>query len=131
MEPVLPLNEYQCGLIMVPKLYSNISELRRGRIHILSRDDYRIRTDIVALSFWKGIFVSKTNKWRGYKDEIVTIGDQIRKRRIQLGLLQKDVARIINVSEDCITYWENNRSSPQKRYKKLILQFLNTDNLNK
>lgn len=37
----------------------------------------------------------------------VSIGDHIRKKRMQLKLLQKDVAKICCVTEDCITNWKN------------------------
>ena len=39
-------------------------------------------------------------------------------------LLQKDVARIINVTEDCITLWEKNYSVPQIKYFPRIIKFL-------
>ena len=43
---------------------------------------------------------------------------------MELGLFQADVARMFNVSADCITYWENNRSEPQINYYPLIIEFL-------
>jgi len=52
------------------------------------------------------------------------LGDHIKVKRKYLGLYQKDVAEIIGVSEDSITYWENKRSKPQKRYYSKIIQFL-------
>jgi DNA-binding XRE family transcriptional regulator len=48
----------------------------------------------------------------------------IRKRRLELGLFQKEVAFEIGVSEDCLTYWENNRSIPQVKYYPKIIEFL-------
>jgi transcriptional regulator with XRE-family HTH domain len=53
-----------------------------------------------------------------------TLGEHIRKRRIDLQLLQKDVASLIGVSEDSITYWENGRSVPQIKYLPKIIEFL-------
>ncbi|MDM1048337.1 recombinase family protein [Sphingobacterium hotanense] len=53
-----------------------------------------------------------------------TLGEHIRKRRMELQLFQKDVAAIFNVSEDCITYWENNISEPQIQYYPPIFGFL-------
>ena len=53
-----------------------------------------------------------------------TLGEHIRKRRMELRLFQRDIAAIFNVSEDCITYWENNRSEPQIRYYPPIFGFL-------
>ena len=53
-----------------------------------------------------------------------TIGEHIRKKRIESSLLQADVAKILNVSEDCVAYWENNRSNPQIQYFPHIIRFL-------
>jgi DNA-binding XRE family transcriptional regulator len=39
-------------------------------------------------------------------------------------LLQNDVAEQFNVSEDCITYWENGRSKPQIEFYAKIRGFL-------
>ncbi len=60
----------------------------------------------------------------GYPEEPRTIGEHIRKVRMDRKLFQKDVAKIIGVSEDCITNWENNRSTPQIRYLPIINDFL-------
>lgn len=46
-----------------------------------------------------------------------TIGDHIKKRR------QKALTVKIGVSEDCITYWENGRSSPQIQYYPKLIEF--------
>ncbi len=53
-----------------------------------------------------------------------TIGEHLRKRRMDLGLYQKDVAARIKVSEDCITFWENNRCQPQVKHVPKIIAFL-------
>ncbi len=53
-----------------------------------------------------------------------TLGEHILKQRIEKKLLQKDVAAIIGVSEDSITYWENGRSHPQIHYYPAIINFL-------
>lgn len=56
----------------------------------------------------------------GYHAFPETVGQHIRKRRIDLGLFQKEVASIIGISTDCITYWENGRAQPQIHYPKII-----------
>ncbi len=53
-----------------------------------------------------------------------TLGEKLKNRRLELSLLQKEVAKIIGVSEDCITLWENNRSEPYVSYYPKIIQFL-------
>ena len=71
-------------------------------------------------------FESKTLKLMhiSYPEYPKTIGDHIKKKRMDLKLLQKDVAKIFNVSEGCITYWENNRSSPLIQYYPNVIKFL-------
>jgi len=50
-----------------------------------------------------------------------SLGEKIRNKRLELGLYQKDIAAIMEVSEDTITYWENNRSKPlTKQYSKIV-----------
>lgn len=63
----------------------------------------------------------------GYPQEIKTIGEHIRARRMNLGLLQKEVAIIINVSTSCIENWEKNRGFPNKMHIPKIKKFLGKD----
>ena len=65
-----------------------------------------------------------------------TLGDHLRKRRLDLGLLQKEVARILRVNESTIANWELNHNFPQLRFIPAIIEFLGywsydtpTDNL--
>jgi DNA-binding XRE family transcriptional regulator len=71
-------------------------------------------------------FESQTGKPMpiSYPENPVSIGDHIRKKRMELKLLQKDVARICGVTEDCITNWEKNRSVPQVQFFPQIIKFL-------
>lgn len=55
---------------------------------------------------------------------IETLGDHIRKQRIETRRMQQDVAKSIGVSEDTITGWENNRSQPQIQHYPAIIAFL-------
>lgn len=57
-------------------------------------------------------------------DNPQVIGEHLKKRRLQLRLLQTDVAKIFDVCEDSITGWENGRSRPQIQYYPKIIQFL-------
>lgn len=40
-----------------------------------------------------------------YPENLVSIGDHTRKKRMELKLLQKDLARICGVTEDFVTSW--------------------------
>ena len=52
-----------------------------------------------------------------------TIGEKLKNKRIELNLLQIDVASIIGVCEDSITLWENNRNAPSVIYYPKIIEF--------
>lgn len=53
-----------------------------------------------------------------------TIGDHIRAWRINNNLLQKDIAKMLQVTEDTITGWENGRVAPGIRQIPKINQLL-------
>lgn len=54
----------------------------------------------------------------------VTVGDHIRKRRRELGLLQREAAERIGVTECSVYNWENGVSSPDFRKLPAIIAFL-------
>jgi len=60
-----------------------------------------------------------------YPKELRTLGDLIRKRRLDLGLFQKQVAEQIGVDEETIFRWESNESRPQIQFFPAIIKFLN------
>lgn len=53
-----------------------------------------------------------------------TLGEHIRKRRLEKGLLQTDLAVILKVSEDSISKWENNKTKPRISQLPKIIDFL-------
>ncbi|MVZ67327.1 helix-turn-helix domain-containing protein [Sphingobacterium sp. DK4209] len=87
-------------------------------------DGCKIRRDIHALPCLR--FEQQIRKPPSISKPVnpQSLGEHIRKKRIELRLFQKDVAEIFNVSKDCITYWENNRSEPQIQYYPYIFRFL-------
>jgi transcriptional regulator with XRE-family HTH domain len=61
---------------------------------------------------------------KAYPQELKTLGDHLRKRRLDLKLLQKNVAQILGVKEATVWNWENNRTSPGLHYIPRIVEFL-------
>jgi DNA-binding XRE family transcriptional regulator len=59
-----------------------------------------------------------------YPKRLKTLGDHIRKRRLDLGLLQKKVAQNIGVSRNTIYNWETNMTQPSFRWLPKIIDFL-------
>ncbi len=61
---------------------------------------------------------------QGYPQEPKTIGEHLKKRRMDLGLYQAEAAQLIGVSEDCFCYWENERNQPRLYQYPAIIRFL-------
>ncbi|MFN0177060.1 MAG: helix-turn-helix domain-containing protein [Saprospiraceae bacterium] len=59
-----------------------------------------------------------------YPEELNTLGDHLRKVRLDRGLSQPDVARILKVSTDMVTCWELNRNQPTAKFAKAIIDFI-------
>ena len=59
-----------------------------------------------------------------YPKQLHTLGDHLRKRRLDLGLLQKEIAKEIGVNKSTITNWELNHNFPELRYIPAIIEFL-------
>lgn len=53
-----------------------------------------------------------------------TIADHLRKRRLELGLLQREVARKIGVSTATVTHWELGERQSAVRHLPAIIRFL-------
>jgi DNA-binding transcriptional regulator YiaG len=52
-------------------------------------------------------FLSKNSSFTGYPAHPITVGDHIRKKRMELGLLQREDAEIIGVTESSVWNWEH------------------------
>ena len=59
----------------------------------------------------------------GYPEFPITVGEHIRKKRMDLGLLQREVADIIGVTESSIWNWEHG-TEPELQYNPKIIKFL-------
>jgi transcriptional regulator with XRE-family HTH domain len=82
---------------------------------------------MVALPFCHvHLMAQKPQKWQ-LLDPPRTIGDHIRKRRLQLewGIMQ--LALLLKVTTDTVYNWEHNRSGPSIRFMPALVQFLGYD----
>jgi transcriptional regulator with XRE-family HTH domain len=59
-----------------------------------------------------------------YLQTLKTIGDHLKKRRLDLKLLQKDVAQKLGVCDLSIYNWEKNLAKPAMKYIPKIIKFL-------
>ncbi|MDR3405038.1 MAG: helix-turn-helix transcriptional regulator [Chthoniobacter sp.] len=64
---------------------------------------------------------------KGYPANPRNVGETIRKRRLDLGLRQIDVARIIGCDEMTIVNWEKGHRTPRVNHMAEVVEFLGFD----
>jgi len=64
---------------------------------------------------------------RPYDFEPISVGDHIRRKRLQLGLLQKEAARQLGVNSWTVLNWEKGQTEPPVFAMPAIFQFLGYD----
>jgi transcriptional regulator with XRE-family HTH domain len=64
---------------------------------------------------------------RAYPTELRTIGDHIRKRRLNLGLTQREVALRIGIDKTTVFNWEAGSAGPNLRAMPEVIRFLGYD----
>ena len=84
---------------------------------------------MVALPFCHFEIQAARPKPAKYPKKINSLGDHIRARRLDLKLLQEQVAYKIGVHKMTITSWERNATVPEVRYMPSIIRFLGYDPL--
>jgi len=65
----------------------------------------------------------------GYLANPLTIGEHIRKARIDRNLFQEAVAALFPISESALSKWENNKAVPSKAHMPCVISFLGFDPL--
>jgi transcriptional regulator with XRE-family HTH domain len=78
----------------------------------------------VALHFCDVTLSAKKLLPEAYPKALQTLGDHLRKRRLDLKLYQKDVAEAIGVDTLIVCNWENNLTNPRLYLLPQIFQFL-------
>jgi len=86
-----------------------------------------LATLIPALPFCHAELRAAKPRPSQYPNEINTLGDHIRTRRLDLDLFKSGVAKQIGVDTTTIHNWESNASLPAIRYMPAIIQFLGYD----
>jgi transcriptional regulator with XRE-family HTH domain len=89
-----------------------------------SRCRQGVHSDTPALPFCHLRLRAKKPVNKGYPRELKTIGDHIRKRRLDLGLQQTQVALVICVDKTTIMNWERGHRSPAIWTLPGIIKFL-------
>lgn len=64
---------------------------------------------------------------RGYPREVRTLGEHIRRRRLDLGLGQRHLAARLGIREETLASWERDQAEPMPRHYGAIVRFLGYD----
>ncbi|MBY0533740.1 MAG: helix-turn-helix domain-containing protein [Rickettsiaceae bacterium] len=80
--------------------------------------------DMVSLPICNIVLKGLKPNRKPYPKALKTFGDHIRKRRLDLDLSQREVAKLLKVKTDTVTNWELNRNDPQVSQYPSIIQFL-------
>lgn len=59
-----------------------------------------------------------------YPQELVTLGDYLRKARLDKKMFQSEVAKVLEVDEKTIRCWELNRNTPTAKLATRIISLL-------
>jgi DNA-binding XRE family transcriptional regulator len=81
-------------------------------------------TCIPALPFCHVTLKGQKPLPRAYPRALCTLGDHLRKRRLDLGLLQRGVAERLGADPCSVTNWELNRTKPALWFLPAIVRFL-------
>ncbi len=87
-------------------------------------DPRTTRRDIPALPFCHVRLRAQKPLPPAHPRELRTLGDHLRKRRLDLGLLQSEVAERLAVDETTIYNWERHRTQPARQLVPRILRFV-------
>ena len=66
-------------------------------------------------------------KPKGYPEQLLTVGDHIKARRLDLGITRKELCSIIGIGPWPNLCWEHDGATPRVRYWPAILDFLGYD----
>ncbi len=79
-------------------------------------------------AFLPGVKVClKTERPLPYSRSPFTLGEHLKKRRIEAGMIQRQVAEQIGVKVNTLAEWEKDRAEPEVRYWPRIIAFLGSD----
>ena len=109
---------------MARKPYSDVSVSPGECSYIPVEDHQSSHKDIPALPFCKVTLKAQKPASVAYPKTLKTLGDHMRKKRLDLKLFQKELAQKIGVDENSLCNWEKNRASPSLYFIPKIIQFL-------
>jgi len=97
---------------------------RDGNAFLLGDSVISARSGLRCQSTGRLVLTAKRPKSSKYPKTLISFGDHLRARRLELELIQAEVARALGVTESTVTNWEKNRTTPTLRQIPRIIEFL-------
>jgi transcriptional regulator with XRE-family HTH domain len=85
-----------------------------------------MRMDAVPFCGWARLTV-KAQKQRDYSEDPQTLGEHLKKRRRELGLLQREAAERMGIGTETYANWENGKTEPVAAQFRPVVAFLGYD----
>jgi len=82
--------------------------------------------DAVPFCGWARLRI-KAQKQRDYSEDPKTLGDHLKKRRRELGLLQREAAERIGIGRETYSNWETGKTQPVAAQFRPVVAFLGYD----
>src|SRR5258708_33464646 len=82
--------------------------------------------DAVPFCGWAPLTV-KAQKQRDYSEDPQNLGEHLKKRRKELGLLQREAGERMGVSAETVANWEKDKTKPVATQFRPVLAFLGYD----
>lgn len=95
-----------------------------ARIRIGVRDDCNSRRGKVAYPKCEITLIAPKPTLKAYPERLLTVGDHIRKIRLDRDLSQTEVAKKLGITSDSLVNWELGHTEPHIRFWPKILQYL-------
>ena len=109
--------------------YSRDAPLAKAGCHgiIFLANPWRSRIPRVALPCCYLTLRARKPRNPSYPENLKTLSDHVRQRRLDLGMHEKDVAALVNATTSTVTSWEKNRTRPTLEFLPRIAAFLRHD----
>ena len=89
-------------------------------MNIILKDSFLTVTSFLKVS----LSILPQELIKGYPEKLNHLGEHVRKRRLELGLTQKEVGKFLGVSEETVYNWESGKKQPDVKLIPKIIKFL-------
>ena len=103
-----------------PKCSWRSARRKQAPLALLGIRDRVLRVKITTSSVYRRL-------WRGIGAEPRTIGEHLRRKRVDMGLTNVELAHILAVAYQTVERWEHNRCPMKPKHRAKVVAFLGYD----